>query len=175
MSLMQNHPSRPCLPRHHQHYMQISQPSNSLCHAVVCQPTGPRFVHCSWTHSHDAPASSSSSMLTSHPNRASPQTRIRLSIATSTPRMLQHLANRDPLLDITIEHQPHQIDALLAHNPRHAQIVVHDLVNAIERILLVDDGVQQNAERPYILLFATIGAACEDFGGGVVWRVLALF
>jgi hypothetical protein len=88
--------------------------------------------------------------------------------------MFQHLADRDPLLDIAVEHEPDQVDALLAHHPRHAQIVVHDLVNAIERILLVDNGVQQDAKCPNILLFATIRSACEDLGCSVVCCVSAL-
>jgi hypothetical protein len=55
--------------------------------------------------------------------------------------MLQDLTDRDPLFDIAIEHHAYQINALLTHDPGDAQIVVHNLVDTIERILLVDDGV----------------------------------
>ena len=55
--------------------------------------------------------------------------------------MLQHLTNCDSLLDIAIQHQPDQVDALLAHDPRNTQIMVHDLVNRVEWVLFVDDGV----------------------------------
>jgi hypothetical protein len=156
VSLMQNHPFQPFHPHHHV-YMQIFRPANIPFAA----------------HSHSGPVCSSSNPIDLI-SSASPQTRIHLSAAASAPRMLQHLADRDPFLDIAIEHQPDQIDALLAHNPWHAQIVVHDLVNAIERVFLVDDGVQQDTERPNILLFATIRPACEDFGCSVVCCVSAL-
>jgi hypothetical protein len=51
--------------------------------------------------------------------------------------------------------------------------VVHDLVYAIEWVLFVDDGVEQNAKGPDILLFATVGSAGEDFWGSVICRELA--
>jgi hypothetical protein len=50
--------------------------------------------------------------------------------------------------------------------------VVHDLVDAVEGIFLIDDGVQQDAESPYVLFFATVGTASEDFGGCVVCDTL---
>jgi hypothetical protein len=46
--------------------------------------------------------------------------------------------------------------------------VVHDLVDAVEGVLLVDDGVEQNAQRPDVLLFTAVWLACEDFRRGVV-------
>jgi hypothetical protein len=51
--------------------------------------------------------------------------------------------------------------------------VVHDLVYAVERILFVDDGIEQNAEGPNILLFPTVGSAGEYFWGSVVCGELA--
>jgi hypothetical protein len=61
---------------------------------------------------------------------------------SSTPRMFEYLTDRDSLLYIAIQHHAHQVDALLAHHPWHPQVVVHDLVNTIKRILFVDDGVE---------------------------------
>lgn len=90
------------------------------------------------------------------------------SLPTPTPRMLQHGPNRDSPLDIAIKHQTHKINALLAHNPRHAQIMVHDLIDAVEGVFLVDDCVEQDTEGPDVLFFAAVGGAGEDFGGGVI-------
>ena len=58
------------------------------------------------------------------------------------PRMLQHLLNGNPFRDIAIEHLADEVDARLAHDVRHAQVAVHDLVDAVEGVFLVDDGVQ---------------------------------
>jgi hypothetical protein len=82
--------------------------------------------------------------------------------------MRQHLINRVPLRDIAIQHHPDEVDALVANRVRHAQVAVHDLVDAVERVLLIDDGVQQNAQGPDVLLLPAVGLAGEDFGGGVV-------
>jgi hypothetical protein len=46
--------------------------------------------------------------------------------------------------------------------------VVHDLVNAVEWVLLVDDGVEENAEGPNVLLLSTVRLAGKDFGSGVI-------
>jgi len=37
--------------------------------------------------------------------------------------------------------------------------MVHDLVDGVERVLLVDDGVEQDAESPDVLFLAAIGVA----------------
>jgi hypothetical protein len=47
--------------------------------------------------------------------------------------------------------------------------VIHDLVDRVEWVLLVDNGVEQDTEGPDVLLFATVGQATEDFGGGVIY------
>ena len=47
--------------------------------------------------------------------------------------------------------------------------MVHDLVDAIEGVLLVDDGVEEDSESPDVLFFATVGFTGEDFGGSVVY------
>ncbi len=57
--------------------------------------------------------------------------------------MTQHLLNGHPLLDIAIEHQPDQINAILAHDEWNTQPMIHNLIDTVERILLVDDGIQQ--------------------------------
>ena len=82
--------------------------------------------------------------------------------------MFQYLGDRNSLLNIAVQHQPHEINALFGHDPWHSKIMVHDLVDAIERVLFVDDGVEQDAESPDILFFAAIRTASEDFGGCVI-------
>lgn len=46
--------------------------------------------------------------------------------------------------------------------------MVHDLVNAVKGVFLVDESVQENTKGPDVLFFAAVGAALEDFGGRVV-------
>lgn len=104
----------------------------------------------------------------------SPQVCIRIAVATNTPWMLQHLTDCNSLLNIAVQHQSDQIDALLAHDPRNAQIVVHDLIYGVERVLFVDDGVQQDTESPHILLFATVRATGKNLWRGIVCGMLVL-
>ena len=77
--------------------------------------------------------------------------------------MIQDVLDADAALDVAIEHLTDQVDAVLAHDVRDAQVVVHDLVDAVERVLLVDDGIQQDTERPDVLLFTSVGQAPKDF------------
>src|SRR5215470_9847336 len=65
-----------------------------------------------------------------------------------TPPMFQHLTNRDSLIDIAVEHQPYKIDAGFTHDVRYAQVVIHDLVDAVEGIFLVEDSVEQDSQSP---------------------------
>jgi hypothetical protein len=85
------------------------------------------------------------------------------------PPMIQHLANGNSAINIAIQHCPHKIDTRLAHDIRHSQIVVHDFVNAVERVLVVDDCVEQDAQRPDILLLPAVALAGEDFRSCVIW------
>lgn len=47
--------------------------------------------------------------------------------------------------------------------------MVEDLVDAVEGVFFVDEGIEQDSESPYILLFAAVGFALEDFGGCVIY------
>lgn len=84
------------------------------------------------------------------------------------PAMFQNLCNCDPLIDVSVQHASDKVDTGFAHDIWYAQVVVHDLVDAVEGVLLVDDRVKQNAESPDILLFAAVGLAGEDFRGSIV-------
>lgn len=52
--------------------------------------------------------------------------------------------------------------------------MVHDLVDAVKGVFLVDEGVEEDAEGPNVLFFAAVGAALENFGGGVVCEIMKL-
>lgn len=93
---------------------------------------------------------------------------LRCGSAALAPGMLQHLRNVGALGQVAVEHAPDEVDALGAHGKGHAQVVVHNLVDAIKGILLVDDGIQEDAQRPHVLRFAAIGLPSQDFGGSVV-------
>lgn len=86
--------------------------------------------------------------------------------------MLQHLTDRDSLIDIAVEHQPNKIDTGLTHDVRYAQVVIHNLIDAVERVFLVDDGVEQDPQSPDILFFAAVGLSGEDFRRGVIYSLV---
>lgn len=48
--------------------------------------------------------------------------------------------------------------------------MVHDLVDGVEGVLFVNDGVEQDAESPDILLFTAIGFASKNFRSSVIWN-----
>lgn len=92
---------------------------------------------------------------------------------SSHPRMLHHLRDSQPLVDITVQHPPDQIDAVLGErDKRDPERVVEDLVDVVERVLLVDYRVQQDPKRPHILLLASVRFALENFRRSVIWFVL---
>jgi hypothetical protein len=82
--------------------------------------------------------------------------------------VLENLADRDPLLHVAVQHESHEINALLAHDPGNTEVVVHDLIDGVEWVFLVDDGVDQDAESPDVLLLATIRVTRKDLRRGVV-------
>lgn len=88
------------------------------------------------------------------------------------PWVLQNLVDVVSLLDVAVQHATNEIDALVADCVRHTQVTIHDLVDTVERVFLVDDGVEQDAESPYVLLFAIIRFAGKDFRCSVVCSCL---
>lgn len=94
-----------------------------------------------------------------------------------TPRVLQNLGDGDASLDIAIEHQANQVQILFGHDIRYSQVVVHDLINAIEGILLVHNGVEKDSESPDVLLFAAIRLTGKNLWSSVIcsgWLVVVL-
>ena len=47
--------------------------------------------------------------------------------------------------------------------------MVQNLINTVEGVFLINDGIEKNAEGPDVLLLATVGLAGENFGGGVIY------
>ena len=88
----------------------------------------------------------------------------------AAPGVVLHLLDREARRHIAIQHGPHQRDAALAHDPGHTQLAVKYLIDAVEGALLVDQRVEQDAQRPHVLLFAPIGLALKHFGCSVIWN-----
>jgi hypothetical protein len=84
------------------------------------------------------------------------------------PRMLKYLLDIVPLRDIAVEHTAYKVDALVADCVWHPQVTVHYLVDTVKRVLLVNDGVKQDAKSPHILLSPAVGLSSQDFGSGVI-------
>ena len=59
----------------------------------------------------------------------------------SQPRVIADLFDSQALRDVSIQHGSDQIDASGAHDPWNPKFVIQDLVDAVEWILFVDDGV----------------------------------
>lgn len=73
--------------------------------------------------------------------------------------MIQHLLDSSSRAHVPVQHLPDQIDTRLAHHIWDSEIAIHDLVDTVEGVLLVDDRVEKDAESPDILLFAVVWLA----------------
>jgi hypothetical protein len=88
--------------------------------------------------------------------------------------MGQHLVNVVAVAHIPVEHAADEIDALLTHDERYAQVSIHNLVDAVKGVLLVDYGVEQDTQSPDVLLFTTIRLSSQDLWGSIVWETPTL-
>jgi hypothetical protein len=78
--------------------------------------------------------------------------------------MFHYFGNRDPLINVSVEHFSNQVNARFGKRDKgYSEGVVEDLINVIERVFLVDDRVEENAQGPHILLFASVRLALKDF------------
>lgn len=91
-----------------------------------------------------------------------------------TPRVLEDLLDIVSLLHVPVQHAADEIDTLLANHKGNPQVAVHYLVDAVERVLLIDNGVQQDTESPHILFFAAIRVAGKDLGCCVIYELEVL-
>lgn len=55
--------------------------------------------------------------------------------------MVYHLVDVVAVFNIAVQHAADEIDTLIAHSEWNSQIPVHNLVDAVERILLVNNRV----------------------------------
>lgn len=74
----------------------------------------------------------------------------------SAPRMFFDLINSQSLVNVAVEHGLNEFDAILAHDPGNAELMIENLVDTVKWILLVDKGVKQDAKSPDVLFFATV-------------------
>lgn len=88
--------------------------------------------------------------------------------------MLCDLFDGVSLLHITVKHTPDQIDALVTERVRDSQVAVHNLVNAVKRVLLVDDGIQEDSKSPDVLLLAAVRLAGEHLGSSVICSIVSI-
>tara|TARA_R110002060_G_scaffold34431_2_gene45306 strand:- start:497 stop:721 length:225 start_codon:yes stop_codon:yes gene_type:complete len=71
--------------------------------------------------------------------------------------MLKYFVDGNSRFHISVKHCANEVNAIFAHDVWNPKIAVHDFVDTVERILLVDNGVEKNAKCPDILLLATVG------------------
>ena len=84
--------------------------------------------------------------------------------------MSHHLCDGEALVDIPVKHRFDYIDGSLAHDPWNPKLVVHDLVDAVKRVLLVYESVEKYSKCPNVLFFATVRFALQHFGSCVICR-----
>jgi hypothetical protein len=85
------------------------------------------------------------------------------------PRVPKDFGDRKSVVNVTIEHRADEVNAVFREGKEwDSEGVVKDLIDIVERVLLVYDGVEENAQSPDILLLASVRSSLEDFGRGIV-------
>jgi hypothetical protein len=83
--------------------------------------------------------------------------------------VFEHFSDCEAIVDVAIEHCPDEVNACFRERKEgDAEWVVEDFVDVVEGVLLVDNGIQENAQGPDVLFLASVRPALENFGGGVV-------
>lgn len=86
------------------------------------------------------------------------------------PGVLEHLGDGQTVVDVAVQHLADQIDAGFGEGKEgDAEGVIEDLVDVVEWVLLVDDRVQQDTQRPDILFLAAVRFALKDLGGRIIY------
>lgn len=57
---------------------------------------------------------------------------------------------------------------MFTHDPWNAELTIHDLIDAIEGIFLVDKRIQEDSQRPHVLFFATVRLPLKNFRSGII-------
>lgn len=71
--------------------------------------------------------------------------------------MFHHGLDRNPTVNIAIQHCANEVNAVFTHEIWNPEIAIHNFIDTVEWILLIDDGIEKDTEGPNILLFATVG------------------
>lgn len=74
--------------------------------------------------------------------------------------MSEHFGNGESVVNVAIEHRADEVNAIFRERKEgNAEGVVKDLIDVVERVLFVDNGVKKNAESPDVLFLASIRSA----------------
>lgn len=83
--------------------------------------------------------------------------------------MIHHFANSQAVVNVSIEHLSNKVDALFRERQvRDPKGMVQNLVNIVERVFLVDDRVEKDAQGPDILLLAPVRLTLQNLGCSIV-------
>jgi hypothetical protein len=83
--------------------------------------------------------------------------------------MLHNFRDRQAVVNIPIKHLSDQINAFLRERQEwYPERMVQDLIDVVEWVFFVDDGVEKDTESPNILLLASVRLALQYFRGGIV-------
>jgi hypothetical protein len=83
--------------------------------------------------------------------------------------MLHNFCDRQAVVNIAIKHLFDQINAVLRERQKwYSERMVQDLIDVVEWVFFVDDGVEKNTECPNILLLASVRLALQYFRGSIV-------
>lgn len=70
---------------------------------------------------------------------------LKINLHSFAPRVVQHLVDVVALFNVAVKHVPDEVNALFANRVWHTQIAVHNLVNAVEGVFLVNNRVEKDA------------------------------
>lgn len=85
------------------------------------------------------------------------------------PWMIFDLVDGQSAVDVAVQHAFDQVDAVLAHDPRNPELVVQNLIDAVERVLLVHERVEQDSQGPDVLFLAPVRSPLQNLGGSIIW------
>lgn len=62
------------------------------------------------------------------------------------PRVFKHFSNGKSIVNVAIEHRADEVNAIFRERQEgNAERVVKDLIDVVERVLFVDNGIKENA------------------------------
>jgi hypothetical protein len=74
--------------------------------------------------------------------------------------VFKHFSDCKSVINVTVEHRADKVDAVFREGKEgDSEGVVEDLVNIVEWVLLIDNGIEEDTQGPDVLFLATIRAA----------------